>query len=166
MYCSVVITFSSLGTNSCLSQAVGMPNNAPYQVLIILLYQVPVVHTNCAVLEQTRRPLCSRTKLFMQCLVKSTLVDATIIIIYIYCRSYRKLDINRVGLLIMLHGKLFFFVSPFAPESLVSRDKLGRPAPRQPEHSPHPAESFDTTAVDVMCSIQYLPLPLSRGCNR
>ena len=27
---------------------------------------------------------------------------------------------------------------PFAPENLVSRDRFGRPVPRQPTHYPHP----------------------------
>ena len=30
-----------------------------------------------------------------------------------------------------------FPLSPFAPEKLVSRDRFGRPVPRQPAHSPH-----------------------------
>ena len=30
-------------------------------------------------------------------------------------------------------------VSLFAPENLISRDRFGRPAPRQPTHSPHSA---------------------------
>ena len=31
-----------------------------------------------------------------------------------------------------------FFPAPFAPESLVSRDRFSRPVPRLPAHSPHP----------------------------
>ena len=30
-----------------------------------------------------------------------------------------------------------YFLSPFAPENLVSRDGFGRPVPRQPGHSPN-----------------------------
>ena len=37
-----------------------------------------------------------------------------------------------------LNRKKFFPLSPFAPMNLVSRDKFGRPVPRQPAHSlPH-----------------------------
>ena len=32
---------------------------------------------------------------------------------------------------------LRFSLSPFAPENSVSRDRLSRPVPRQPAHSPH-----------------------------
>ena len=34
-------------------------------------------------------------------------------------------------------GKIYFFLSPYAPENLVSRDRFDRPIPRQPAHSPH-----------------------------
>ena len=34
-------------------------------------------------------------------------------------------------------GKTIISLSPFAPENLVSREKFGRPVPRQPVHSPH-----------------------------
>ena len=30
-----------------------------------------------------------------------------------------------------------FYLSPFAPENVVSRDRFGRAVPRQPAHSPH-----------------------------
>ena len=33
--------------------------------------------------------------------------------------------------------KMNISLSPFAPEKLVSRDRLGRPVPRQPAHFPH-----------------------------
>ena len=33
--------------------------------------------------------------------------------------------------------KCFFSLSPFAREKLVSRDRFGRPVPRQPAYSPH-----------------------------
>ena len=36
-------------------------------------------------------------------------------------------------------GKIKNSLSPFAPENLVSRDRFGRLAPRQPAHSPHPS---------------------------
>ena len=36
-----------------------------------------------------------------------------------------------------LTGKINTFLSPFAPENLVSRDGFGGPVPRQPAHSPH-----------------------------
>ena len=38
-----------------------------------------------------------------------------------------------------LHGENEYSISlsPFATENLVSRDRFGRPVPRQPAHSPH-----------------------------
>ena len=45
---------------------------------------------------------------------------------------------NRVSLPIPTCGeKTFFFLSAFAPEKFVSRDRFGRPVPRKPAHSPH-----------------------------
>ena len=38
-------------------------------------------------------------------------------------------------------GKIFFSLSPFAPENLVSRDGFGSPVPRQPAHLHTRAES-------------------------
>ena len=38
-------------------------------------------------------------------------------------------------------GKTYFSLSPFAPESLVSRDGFGRPVPRQPAHLNTQADS-------------------------
>ena len=56
--------------------------------------------------------------------------------------TFSRLDVNRVWLPILLvvswTRKTEFFLSPFAPESLVSRVRFGRPVPRQPAHSPHP----------------------------
>ena len=47
--------------------------------------------------------------------------------------------INRVGLPILLvvgsTGKMTTSLAPFAPDK--SRDRFGRPVPRQPAHSPH-----------------------------
>ena len=41
----------------------------------------------------------------------------------------------------LAHGQLdresVFSLSSFAPEKLVSRDRFGRPVPRQPSHPPH-----------------------------
>ena len=34
-------------------------------------------------------------------------------------------------------GEMNFSLSPFALENLVSRDRFGRPIPRQPAHCPH-----------------------------
>ena len=36
-----------------------------------------------------------------------------------------------------LNRDFFFYLFLFAPENLVSRDRFGRPVPRQPVHSPH-----------------------------
>ena len=36
-----------------------------------------------------------------------------------------------------LNRENVFSLSPFVPENLVSRDRSGRPVPRQPAHSPH-----------------------------
>ena len=36
-------------------------------------------------------------------------------------------------------GKIYFSLSPLAPANLVSRDKFGRPVPRQPVRTPHSA---------------------------
>ena len=51
----------------------------------------------------------------------------------------RVIRINRVRFSIPARGQLnrdfFFFLSPFAPENLVSRDGFGSPIPRQPAHS-------------------------------
>ena len=33
--------------------------------------------------------------------------------------------------------QFIFCLPPFGPENLVSRDRFGRPVPRQPAHSPH-----------------------------
>ena len=38
-------------------------------------------------------------------------------------------------------GKYVFPV-PFAPENLVSRDRFGRPVPRQPAHYPHESDVY------------------------
>ena len=40
-----------------------------------------------------------------------------------------------------LNRKMFFSLSPFAPENLVSRDGFGSPVPRQPAHLHTQAES-------------------------
>ena len=40
-----------------------------------------------------------------------------------------------------LNRDFFFNLFLFAPENLVSRDRFGRPVPRQPVHSPHSAGS-------------------------
>ena len=40
-----------------------------------------------------------------------------------------------------LRGKTFFFLSPFAPQNLVSREGFGSPVPRQPAHPHTQAES-------------------------
>ena len=54
--------------------------------------------------------------------------------------DHNRISINRVRLPI-LRGQLkrdnFFFLSPFTPENLVSRDGSGRPVPRQSAHIPH-----------------------------
>ena len=34
-------------------------------------------------------------------------------------------------------GELNISLSPFATENLISRDRFGRPIPRQPAHSPY-----------------------------
>ena len=55
--------------------------------------------------------------------------------------------INQVSLSILLvvaeqtAGKIYFSLSPFAPENLVSIDGFGRPVPRQPAHLHTQAES-------------------------
>ena len=53
--------------------------------------------------------------------------------------------INRVRLSILLvvnwTAKMNIFLSPFAPENLVSRDRFGSPVPRQPAHLHTQAES-------------------------
>ena len=64
-----------------------------------------------------------------------------------YALSYRQHfhhsvdQINRVRLPILLvvswTEKMIVSLSPFAPENLVSRDKFGRPVPRQPAQLPH-----------------------------
>ena len=56
--------------------------------------------------------------------------------------TYSSVLINRVRLPILLvvssTGRMIFFpLFPFAPENLVSRDRFGRPVPRQSTHSPH-----------------------------
>ena len=55
--------------------------------------------------------------------------------------TYSRVWINRVRLPILLvfswTGKINIYLSPFAPQNLVSRDGLGRPVPRQPAHSPY-----------------------------
>ena len=56
-----------------------------------------------------------------------------------------RVRINRVRLPILLvvsgTGKMNIFLSPFAPENLVSRDGFGSPVPRQPAHLYNQAES-------------------------
>ena len=37
----------------------------------------------------------------------------------------------------LLNRENNFFLSPFAPENLVSRYRFGHPVPRQPAHSAH-----------------------------
>ena len=52
---------------------------------------------------------------------------------YVWPSHIARVRINRV--------KVFFPLSPFAPENLVSRDGFGSPVPRQPAHLPAQAES-------------------------
>ena len=52
-----------------------------------------------------------------------------------------------------------FFLSPLAPESLVSRVRFGRPVLRQPAHSPHP---YRLNLVFTYGMIQF-PLPTFRA---
>ena len=40
-----------------------------------------------------------------------------------------------------LSQRTFFYLSPFAPENMVSQDGFGRPVPRHPGRSPHSGES-------------------------
>ena len=55
-----------------------------------------------------------------------------------------RVSINRVRLPILLvvslTGKMNIFLSPFAPDNLVSRDGFGSPAPREPAHLHSQAE--------------------------
>ena len=58
---------------------------------------------------------------------------------YVWSSHYiARVRINRVRLPILFvvssTGKMFFSLSPFAPENLVSRDGIGSPVPRQPAH--------------------------------
>ena len=56
-----------------------------------------------------------------------------------------RVRINRVKLLILLvvsfSGKMNISLSPFAPETLISRDGFGSPVPCQPAHLHTQAES-------------------------
>ena len=58
-------------------------------------------------------------------------------------KTFTRVWINRVWqpvlLVVSWTGKMFFSLSPFAPENLVSRNGFGRPSPCQPAHyhSPH-----------------------------
>ena len=52
-------------------------------------------------------------------------------------RSTGKVASSARGQLNMENEYLYISLSPIAPENLVSRDGFGRPAQRQPAHSPH-----------------------------
>ena len=43
--------------------------------------------------------------------------------------------------------KIIYSLSPFAPENLVSRDRFGRPVPRQPAHCPTRADYRQDTTL-------------------
>ena len=54
---------------------------------------------------------------------------------------------------------MFFSLSPFAPESLVSRDGFGSPAPRQPAHL------HNTQAESVVLNYYGIPLDFRSGVH-
>ena len=64
---------------------------------------------------------------------------------YVWSSQIARVRINRVRLPILLvvswTEEMNYFLSPFAPENLVSRDGFGCPVPRQPAHLHTPAES-------------------------
>ena len=76
--------------------------------------------------------------------------------------TYSIVWINRVRLPILLviswTGKINVSLSPFAPEKLVSRDRLGRPAPRQPN-------AVLTIMYYQLCSTNYAHYQLCNTTN-
>ena len=65
---------------------------------------------------------------------------------------FSELLINRVWLPILVvvsrTGEMNIFLYPFAPENLVSRDRFGRPVPRQLAHSPHTQAQYGAYSWD------------------
>ena len=51
---------------------------------------------------------------------------------------------------------LDFFLSPFAPKSLVSRDRFGRSVPRLPVHFPHPGRLNYESGAPVSRARSYI----------
>ena len=82
-----------------------------------------------------------------------------------------RVRINRVRLPILLvvsrTGEMFFSLSPFAPENLVSRDGFGSPVPRQPAHLHTQAESgaysWNSSRVPRRRPFTYLKSPHAIG---
>ena len=68
-----------------------------------------------------------------------------VVCMYVWSSYMARVRINRVRLPILLvvsrTGKMFFSLSLFAPENLVSRDGFDCPVPRQPAHLHTQAES-------------------------
>ena len=74
-------------------------------------------------------------------------------IIYSKTRINRiRLPANPILIVVSWTGKIIF-LSPFAPENLVSRDGFGSPVPRQPAHLHTQAESYQVCIWTVIVCI-------------
>ena len=88
--------------------------------------------------------------------------------------AYNRVWINRVRLPILLvvscTGKIDIFLSPFAPDNLVSRDGFGSLVPRQPAHLHIQAESGaylrDSSRVQRRRHFTYLNRHTTSGQSR